>query len=684
MRRLSMSSARTACAAALEWFVRCRSSCIMLVGIGLLVMLMTSTAWGQSDRRVVVCRGDFQYPPYEFIDVSGRPTGFNVEMLRAVCRVSGLRCQIDLGPWNEVRRDLEEGRIDILTGMYRTAERDEVVDFTPPLTVVHHALVVRDGSPIRSLDDLAGHELIVQSGDVMHDFAKARQLTDRIIPVESPVDGLRLLAAGEHDAALFAHMQARYYMAEFDLTNLAVAGGPFYPRPYCFAVQEGDTELRELLTQGLAIVKSTGEYDAIRERWFGVYDDPDVITAAQAMRYALWIGGPVVLLLGAVVMWSWTLRRLVSERTAQLRAQLATTREVADALHENERRLTTLMGNLPGMAYRGELDDDRSMTFVSDGAIELLGRDPEAMVEAGGLMYGHMVHEDDRTNMLDAMRLAVREQQPFELVYRVRVEPGEEKWVSERGQGVFDEHGDLIAIEGFISDITRLKEAEEEARRHAAAERLLLQELDHRVRNNLASLMALIDLTSMSTEDVAKFAAALRTRTEIIATMHGLLSQQGSRPIGLAKLLELLLATDHEGRIRIDGPDLALTAKQAQAIGMVANELLTNSQKYGALTRPAGQVAVSWRVVDGDAPWRQVFMNWRESGGPRIEGEVGRGTGSGLIEGITRSELRGEAELRYPAEGVHHTLTMRLERPAGLNGDGVVGQVPAESSLVEG
>jgi hypothetical protein len=63
---------------------------------------------------------------------------------------------------------------------------------------------------------------------------------------------------------------------------------------------------------------------------------------------------------------------------------------------------------------------------------------------------------------------------------------------------------------------------------------------------------------------------------------------------------------------------------------------------------------------------------------------VGRGTGSGLIEGITRSELRGEAELRYPAEGVHHTLTMRLERPAGLNGDGVVARVHAESSVVEG
>jgi PAS domain S-box-containing protein len=136
-----------------------------------------------------------------------------------------------------------------------------------------------------------------------------------------------------------------------------------------------------------------------------------------------------------------------------------------NALLESERRLATLMNNLPGIVYRCRADDTFTMTFASRGSKRLLGYEPEALLEKGPHAFQRIVHPDDRENMLNLVRETVAMKRPFSFIYRIRAANGEEKWVWEQGEGVFDDSDQLVALEGFISDVTAYKEVELDLRK---------------------------------------------------------------------------------------------------------------------------------------------------------------------------------------------------------------------------
>jgi PAS domain S-box-containing protein len=129
------------------------------------------------------------------------------------------------------------------------------------------------------------------------------------------------------------------------------------------------------------------------------------------------------------------------------------------SLRESERRLSTLMGNLPGMAYRCRNDPAHTMEFVSDGCRTLTGYAADEIVENRVTSYGELIHPDDRDFVRETIRDALHDDGPFTFEYRIRTMNGASRWVWEQGRGVFDSGGRVIALEGFIADITERKEA---------------------------------------------------------------------------------------------------------------------------------------------------------------------------------------------------------------------------------
>ena len=140
-------------------------------------------------------------------------------------------------------------------------------------------------------------------------------------------------------------------------------------------------------------------------------------------------------------------------------------RAAAEArLAESERRLATLMSNLPGMAYRCRNDPSWTMEFVSTGCLPLTGHPPEDLLGNARVSYAELIHPEDRQAVWAGVQEALERQGPFQLTYRIRTARGEEKWVWEAGQGVFDPSGRCLAIEGFITDVTQRLQAEEALR----------------------------------------------------------------------------------------------------------------------------------------------------------------------------------------------------------------------------
>lgn len=152
------------------------------------------------------------------------------------------------------------------------------------------------------------------------------------------------------------------------------------------------------------------------------------------------------------------------------RAILAIVRDVSErleaekALRESRRALATLMANLPGIAYRCLNDRNWTMEFVSDGCKALTGYEPHELVQNATVAYNDLIHPDDRERVWDVVQADLNKGKAFQIMYRLITREQQEKWVWEQGCGVFGDAGNLVALEGFITDITEYRRAEEHLR----------------------------------------------------------------------------------------------------------------------------------------------------------------------------------------------------------------------------
>jgi len=135
-------------------------------------------------------------------------------------------------------------------------------------------------------------------------------------------------------------------------------------------------------------------------------------------------------------------------------------KQAKELLRESERKLATLIDSLPGMAYRSANQEDWPIEFASDGALELTGCTPADFMSQK-VVYGELIHPEDVKYVWAAVQEKVRQKLPYVLEYRIRTASGQMKWVWEKGMGVFSKDGQLEALEGFVTDITERKLAEE-------------------------------------------------------------------------------------------------------------------------------------------------------------------------------------------------------------------------------
>ncbi|WP_052514768.1 transporter substrate-binding domain-containing protein [Dethiosulfatarculus sandiegensis] len=271
--------------------------------------------------RTITVGGDFYYPPYEFLDDDGRPTGYAVELTKAIAEVMGIKVKIRLGPWGKMRKELEEGKVDALQGMVYTDERQKNYDFTPPHAIIHQSIFHRKGdAPAPDMQSLSGKEVIIQNKGSIHDTFLNSGMNVTLIPTDTHASALRLLASGKHDYAVVANLPGQYLGKKLQLSNLVMSGTPIKSFRYCYAVKKGNVELLALLNEGLSILKNTGRHQKIYEKWFGVYE-PKTIAWTLIIKTSLVVIIPLVLILAGVMYWNRTLKREVAIRTNEIYQQ---------------------------------------------------------------------------------------------------------------------------------------------------------------------------------------------------------------------------------------------------------------------------------------------------------------------------------------------------------------------------
>ncbi len=237
-----------------------------------------------------------------------------------------------------------------------------------------------------------------------------------------------------------------------------------------------------------------------------------------------WYNTPLVDAEGQVVGFA----SLAEDITEQKRAEAA--------LRESERRLATVLSNLPGAVYRCKADANWTIEFLSDGYRTLTGCDPSQLIGRSGSCHAQLIHPDDRARELEAMQRAIAEKRHYQVEYRLRTSTGQEKWVWEQGTGVYSESGEWLAIEGFTTDITDRKQAE-------AALRLAHDELEQRVHERTAALNESNHRLQQEIEERRRTLDALQ-KSE--AKYRALVEELRREQLALRRMV---MASDHERRL---------------------------------------------------------------------------------------------------------------------------------------
>ncbi|QWV98412.1 transporter substrate-binding domain-containing protein [Geomonas nitrogeniifigens] len=364
----------------------------------------------------VVVGGDRAYPPYEFIDRDGNPAGYNVDLTRAIAEVMGMKVRFVFGNWSEVRAGLQNGSIDILQGLSYSAQRLNSVEFSPPHTIVHHAIFARrDAKPVKSLEELRGRKVLVFQAGIMHERLKQMGFEKDLVLTPTPAEALRLLASGQGDYAVVAQLPGIYLIRELRLTNLVPVAKAVVSEQYCYAVERGDKELLARFNEGLAIVIKTGQYAQIYNRWLGV-NDPPRVTRELALRYGAMVLVPLLIILAVTVLWSKTLHKRVAERTTALAQEVAERNKALEELKRHQDKLIqadkmTSLGTLvSGVAH--EINNPNGLLLLDIPVLKRVHDDAEEILEAhyreqgdfmlGGVPYSEM--RDEIPRILDEMQ----------------------------------------------------------------------------------------------------------------------------------------------------------------------------------------------------------------------------------------------------------------------------------------
>jgi len=338
------------------------------------------------------------------------------------------------------------------------------------------------------------------------------------------------------------------------------------------------------------------------------------------------------------------------QRVIGVNIDITDRKRAEDALAERNAQLSLAGKAALVGTYVYDFDTDRIR--ISEGYVAI-HRLPEGTTEIPRSQWQAGVHSAD-LGRIEKLRnqTYLERRREYNAEYRI-IRGGDVRWIENRKFISYNADGRPRRVIGVDIDVTERKRVEEQ-------QRALVAELDHRVKNSLATIGAVVSHTLNASSSMVDFATALDGRVQSMARTHELLSASRWHGISVEELIRRVLAPyAMTGNVEIKGRDVILKAEAGQAMGMVLHELATNAAKYGALSTKEGRVSIRWdRRLNGHPP--PLVLEWREVGGPSVVAPENSGFGTSTIRDVIPYEFGGTVDLAFAPAGVQ----CRMELPA--------------------
>jgi PAS domain S-box-containing protein len=308
------------------------------------------------------------------------------------------------------------------------------------------------------------------------------------------------------------------------------------------------------------------------------------------------------------------------------------------------------------MVFTDATKPDNPIIFANDSFLSLTGYDREEVL--GKRFNFLMVHGHD-AEVLTRIKAEFEgsSSSGAEVLYRRK--DGGEFWTAVFISPVRDEGGDIVQYFASFVDLSRHKEDE-------AQSKMLIDELNHRVKNTLSTVQSIVWQTLRTPSDPIVMRESIESRLFALSRSHDLLTREKWEITGLLDIVHDALepfgvSGGRADRIAVTGKNIRFPPKSALALGIAFNELATNAVKYGALSNAAGSILIEWTMETTPAGQR-LLLNWKEKDGPPVTPPAHKGFGSRVIERGLAHELEGITHLNYRPDGLVCTMDIPLPR----------------------
>ncbi|WP_175493775.1 sensor histidine kinase [Microvirga guangxiensis] len=347
-----------------------------------------------------------------------------------------------------------------------------------------------------------------------------------------------------------------------------------------------------------------------------------------------------------------TIQKALTDAAANVREQERNREEVLTRVAESEARLRLALN--AGHLGSWEYTPSTGIFVTSPQCRANFGRGPDQPFSYDDLIAA--IHPDDRARQAEAVVRTLKNRVDLQVEYRAIWPDQSEHWIRISGQVRVAPDGHLSLV-GVSQDITEQKLADER-------QGIMLHELNHRVKNTLATVQSVASMTRRSADqgDPAAWDAFLG-RVQGLAKTHDLLTATQWQGALLKDVLKNELEPYQDAlnqRIRLRGPEINLQPSAVLALGLAVHELATNASKYGSLTSPEGKVHVMWALASALNP-PVLIVEWVESGGPPVTPPQRQGFGTKLIQRGLAQQLGGEIKLNFHPDGVRCVITFPIK-----------------------
>jgi len=438
---------------------------------------------------------DKTYEPYEFVNKEGQVDGFNVDIIKAIGKELNWDVSVYPDDWKIVRQKLEQTNELDVVAYFKSAAREDSILFSRPISLIYYSIFTHsDKEPVEDLFALTAKRVAIQEATIVEEYFNQLGFLDleELQTYSSESAAIDAVVSGEADCAITSFMTTNYKMKTEQITNIQSSSDPVFITEYCFVVNKKDSALLDSLNWGLRLIKASGEYDRLFQKWL----TPKKSWWSQNQELMVMLLAILFLLSMMAVVYIYSLRKLVRRKSQVIKREIQIRAETEWDLIESENLRRKMEAFTSVMLV--ETDLEHTITQAPKLFFSTLGFDEQDLL---GVNIRQLLTTQSVAKDKEIKRVLLNKEFPYlDAEYEFKSSANTPIWIESSTSLLYDEKKRIKGFKQFLKDITPLKQANISLKDLNAELANFMYKTSHDVRGPIANVLGLVNLGNMTSE----------------------------------------------------------------------------------------------------------------------------------------------------------------------------------------